>query len=199
MPTYDLRNIKVAKYHNNNGTVTHEGATECGDAMNVNLELRFAEGRLYAEGGLAELMRKCTGGTISIGVKYIKNPAQIMMFGNAEKTRSIKYTPTGGTEKTVQVKGLTLGKKSKSGYVSVAFFAPDLIDGEEKVTCVYISRALFGAPAKVYQTAGEQITFQTDTTTGEFLNDHSADGNLIEIAVVDDEEAAAAWVNEVLK
>lgn len=198
MPQFDLRGIKAAKYVNTNGVITYTDAQTVGDAMNVNLELRFAEGRLYAESTLAEYMRKAVGGTISIGVKYIPSAAQIMMFNSRSNSRSITYTPWSGTSTTVSAAGLVIGRKTTSAYVGVAFYAPDMVDGVEKYTCVKIARALFGPPSMTLQTAGESITFNTPTVSGEFMADDSANGDLIEVAVVDDEEAAIAWVTAVL-
>lgn len=190
MPSFDLRGIKVAKYVNTNGTITYTDAATIGDAMNVSMSLRFAEGRLYAESSLAEYIRKATGGTISIGVKYIKDEAQKLMFGMSEKSRSL-------SSKTV--KSLSYGAKAGMSYVGVAFYAPDMIDGVEKYTCVKISRALFGPPDMSYNTAGESIQFNTPTTTGEFLADNSADQNMFEVAVLDSAADATAWITEVLK
>ena len=65
MPSFDLRYIKVGKYDNTDGVISYSDVTTMGDAMNVNIQLRFAEGRLYAEGSLAEYLREATGGTIS--------------------------------------------------------------------------------------------------------------------------------------
>ena len=48
MPKFDLRNIKVAKYVNNNGTISYSDRQKAGDAMSAVLSMRFAEGRLYA-------------------------------------------------------------------------------------------------------------------------------------------------------
>lgn len=80
MPQFDLRGIKIAEYINTSGTISYDNAQSVGDAMNVNLDLRYAEGRLYAESTLAEYLRKATGGTISIGVKYIPEDAQKLMY-----------------------------------------------------------------------------------------------------------------------
>lgn len=198
MPQFDLRGIKAAKYVNTNGVITYTNAQTVGDAMNVNLELRFAEGRLYAESTLAEYMRKAVGGTISIGVKYIPSAAQIMMFNSRSNSRNITYTPGSGTSTTISAAGLVIGRKTTSAYVGVAFYAPDMVDGVEKYTCVKIARALFGPPSMTLQTAGESITFNTPTVSGEFMADDSANGDLIEVAIVDDEEAAVAWVTAVL-
>lgn len=198
MPQFDLRGIKVAKYVNTAGTITYTDAQSAGDAMTANLELRFAEGRLYAESTLAEFIRKCTGGTISLGVKYIPTAAQKLMFGTTEKSRSVTYVNGSGTTTTATVKSLVTGKKTNGAYVGVAFYAPDMVDGVEKFTCVKIARAMFGQPAMSLQTAGESIVFNTPTTSGEFMADNSADGNLIEVTVCDEENEAIAWVTAVL-
>ena len=193
MPQFDLRGIKCAKYVNTNGTITYTNAQAVGDAMTATLEMRFAEGRLYAESTLAEYMRKATGGTISLGVKYIKNAAQQLMFGSTAKQRSITVESAAQT-----VSSLVLGAKSTPAYVGVCFYAPDMVDGVKKYTCVLIRKCLFGPPSMALQTAGENISFNTPTTSGEFLIDDSADHNLFEIAVVDDENEAKAWVTAVL-
>ena len=69
MPQFDLRYINAAKYVNNSGTISYTDKAQVGAAMTANIELRNAEGRLYAESALSEFMRKATGGTISLGVK----------------------------------------------------------------------------------------------------------------------------------
>lgn len=200
MPQFDLRGIKAAKYVNTNGVITYTNAQKVGDAMTANLEMRFAEGRLYAESSLAEYMRKATGGTISLGVKYILQAAQKLMFGSKEKTRSVSYVPTGSsTTTTASVIGLVQGAKTTSAYVGVAFYAPDMIDGVEKFTCVFAHKARFGPPSMTLQTAGENIVFSTPTTSGEFLADDSATQDMIEVAVCDDENEAIAWVAAVLQ
>lgn len=198
MPQFDLRGIYAAKYVNTQGVISYTDKTKVGDAMTANLELRFAEGRLYAESALAEYIRKAVGGTVSLGVKYILTAAQKLLFGSDENTRSITYTPSGGTTTTASVAGLKIGAKTQSRYVGVAFYAPDMVDGVEKFTCVKISKALFGPPSMSLQTAGENIQFATPTTSGEFMADDGSDQNLIEVAVADNEDIARAWVQAVL-
>lgn len=190
MPQFDLRGIKVANYVNTAGTVTYTGAASAGDAMNVNLELRFAEGRLYAESTLAEYMRKCVGGTISIGVKYIPDAVQTMLFGVTAKTRTVG-------SKTIS--SLVTSAKDTPNYVGVGFYAPDMVDGVKKYTAVKVAKALFGNPSMTLQTAGENITFNTPTTTGEFMADNSTGQDLTEVAVCDTEEDAIAWIGAVLQ
>ena len=199
MPQFGLKGIYAAKYVNTGGAISYSDKTSVGDAIAANLELRYAEGRLYAEDMLAEYMRKAVGGSISIGVKYIKQTAQALLFGVGTKNRSITYTPTGGTATaTATATSVVNGGKDLGQYVGIAFYAPDMVDGVNKYTCVFVRKCLFGPPSMALQTMGENIQFNTPTTFGEFLADDSADQNLFEIATVDDENEAKAWVQAVL-
>ena len=190
MPAFDLRYLQVAEYKKKTtGEGTEYGTpVSMGDAMTVALEMRFAEGRIYAESSLAEYMKKATGGTASAGVKYIPLAAQKLLFRAYEMQRTVSNTP---------VKSLTFGKPSTGRYVGWSFYAPDMIDGVEAFTAVFVHKALFGPPQKNYQTLGDNITFQTPTTTGEFLIDDL--GHLLEVATLDSEADAKAWCDEVFK
>lgn len=189
MPTFDLKGIKIGKYVNTSGAIAYENVVSMGDAMNVNLQMTFAEGRLFAEGALAEYMRLATGGTVSVGVKYIPTEAQKLMYGHTERSRTVN---------TKEVTSLVSSANDVASYVGMAFYAPDQIDGATKYTCAHVKKALFGPPAMVYQTKGDNIVFQTPTTTGEFLPDDSSGRDLIEVAVLETQADAIAWVNLVL-
>ena len=195
MAKFDLRHIQCAKYVNTNGTIAFTDKTLVGDAMQANISLRFAEGRLYAESHLAEFIRKCTGGTISLGVKYIKTAAQKLMFGLTEKTRSV--TPSGGS--ATNVTSLVTKKNTVGNYVGISFYSPSMYDGVEKFDCVFIGKSMFGEPDMTLQTAGENIQFNTPTTSGEFLADDSSDGQIKEVVTVDSEALAIAWCDAVFE
>jgi len=194
MAKYDLRYIQCAKYVNTNGAITFAEKQRVGDAMTANIELRIAEGRLYAESSLAEYIRKCTGGTISLGVKYIKEAAKKLMFGLTEKTRSI--TPAGGT--ATSVTSLVTKRSTVGNYVGVSFYTPALYDGVEKYDCIFIGKCMFGEPSETLQTAGDTIQFNTPVTNGEFLADDSEEGQIKEAVTVDTEALAKAWCDAVL-
>ena len=179
MPTFDLRGIRIGKYKNTSGTVTYETPTEVGDAMSANIELKFAEGRLYAEGRLAEYIKLATGGTISIAVKYIKKAAQAMMYGATTDN---------------QKDNVKFSAKDVANYVGVGLYAPDKVDGVTKYTCMWVPKALFGPPSFAYQTKGESIQFNTPTTTGEFLPDDTTAELLLESETVETAEEAVAWI-----
>ena len=188
MPTFDLRGIKIGKYINTEGTITYETPISMGDAMSVELNLTAAEGRLYAESRLAEYKKLITGGTASVGVKYITDAAQKLLFGMSENTRNVG---TNTSQKSLKATAKDIAK-----YVGMGFYAPDAIDGTDKYTAVFVYKVLFGAPGYVYATKGDSITFQTPTTTGEFLADDSEDKSIMETATLASESEAVAWINK---
>ena len=199
MPKFDLRGIRAGKYVNTDGVVTYTGVQKVGDAMTATLELRYAEGRLYAESALAEYIKKAVGGSISLGVKYIPAAAQKLLFGSRENARSVSYTPAaGGAATQASVAGLAVGALSRSQYVGVGLYAPDMIDGALKFTCVKISKCLFGPPSMSLRTASENIQFDTPNTSGEFMADDTSNQDMIEVAIVDDENAALAWLDDAI-
>lgn len=189
MPEFDMRHVQAAEYTKSGSTVSYGTATSLGEAMTANLELRFAEGRLYAEGALAEYLRKAVGGTISIGTKYIPTAGQKLLFGVTDKSRTVRTNHT--------VTGLKTTAKDVQKTVGVSFYAPAMVDGVEKYTCVFIPRCRFGQPSMSFQTMGESITFNTPTTTGEFMPDQTSAMNLLEVAVCDNLEDAVAWCSNV--
>ena len=193
MPAFDLRHVQVAKYNYSNSAVSYTNKTSAGEAMTAQLELRFAEGSLYADGRLAEYIRQAVGGSISLGVKYLPTAAQTLMYGASATTRSVGASPS-----TASVAGLVYGAYDEPGYVGVSFYAPDMVDGAEKYTCVFVRKALFGPPSLNYQTKGENISFQTPTTTGQFLAEDGSSGAMLEVAVADSKAAAEAWCDAVL-
>lgn len=186
MPAIDLRGIQIARLEDD----VYSSPMSVGDAMSCNLQLRFAEGRLFAESTLAEFIKKCTGGSLSVGVKYIPTAAQELMYGAKPKARTVG-------DKSVS--GLLISGKDVGHYVGVSMYAPDMIDGEEKYTCIFIHKAMFGHPGYNFQTMGENIVFQTPTTTGEFLARTKEGKELLEAAVCETEEDAIAWCKAVFQ
>lgn len=190
MPKFDLRYIQIAQYVNTSGTISYTGKTTIGDAMGVDLTFKHAEGRVYAEGALAEYIKKLVGGSISIAEKYIPTAAHKLMFGSRDGSRTVQTNVT--------ITGTKLGSNDNPKYVGVSFFAPAMIDGVEKYYCMFIRRALFGPPNMSVKTLGETINFDTPTVTGEFLADNSSNLEIIEDGMATTMAAAKAWCDAVL-
>lgn len=192
MPEFDLRGMKVAEYKYDKLTkkITYGETMDMGEAMSANLEMKFAEGRIYAESALAEYMKKVTGMTVSQGIKYIPDKTQQLLFKAYQLSRNMG---SGSTS----VKSMAFGKSSTGRYVGSGFYAPDMIDGVEMFTAVFIHKVLFGPPSKTLQTMGETITFNTPTTTGEALVDDK--GHLHEWYSFATEAEAIAWIEACFK
>ena len=190
MPSFDLRYIQCAPYQCTDKNVTYGAKQKVGDAMSDDITLTFAEGRLYAEGKLSEFMKEVTGGTISMAVKDILKEAQKTMFGVKDKQRTISEKP---------VSGLVYSAKDTASYVGISFYCKDMVDNVAKFTCILIIKSLFGPPAMSKQTKGQNITFSTPTTTGEFLPSDADAQELFELATVDSEDEAIAWCDAVLQ
>lgn len=189
MASFDLRYIQCAPYQVTEGKVSYGAKAKVGEAMSADITFTFAEGRLYAEGKLSEYIKELTGGTISMAVKDILEEAQKVMYGVAEKSRTISDTP---------IKGIVYTAKDSAAYVGISFYCKDKVDGVTKFTCVLAVKALFGPPAMSKATKGQNITFSTPTTTGEFLPADDDEQAVIEVAIVDDEATAIAWCDAVL-
>lgn len=194
MPQYGLKGVKIGKYTAGDSSVNYSDQQEVGKAMKANFELRRSEARLYGDDALAEYMTGLTGGTISLGVTYIKDDAQKLMFGFTQKSNNI--TPSSGTTTTVQ--GLAAGAKDTPSYVGVAFFCPALKDNEQVFWCCHLYKVMFGPPSMSLQTKSENIQFNTPTTNGEILPADTYDAPFYEFAYVDSEDKAYAWVDSVL-
>lgn len=192
MPTYGLRGAKVYPYTNNNGAVTYGAGIGAGCAISASLELNFAEARLYACDNLAEYLREVIGGTITFNAKAFPQAAQTAMFGVSTKTRSV--TVDGST---VQVTSIVTGGDDAPSYVGFGAYGPDQIDGVKKWTAFFVRKVKFSAPSLNMATKSDSITFQTPTTTGEFLQDDTSDKTLLEVATLDSEAAAQAWLDAV--
>ena len=197
MPQYGLRGARVAQYNNNNGAVTYGQPKKAGCAITAQLELRFAEARLYACDTLAEYLREVIGGNVTFGAKYFPQDAQLLMFGASTKSRSVSYAGSGGTTTTSTVTSIVTSANDEANYVGFACYCPDMVDGVRKWTCFFVAKAKFSPPSYTLNTKGETINFQTPQTVGEFLPDDAGGMVVQEVAICDSEAEADAWCDTV--
>ena len=196
MPTIGFKGATVAPYNNNAGVVTYGTPITAGCPMQAQLELRCAEGRLYACDSLAESIREVIGGSVTFGAKYFPQAAQLAMFGATTKDRSVTYND-GTTSVTKTVTSIVVSADNRPGYVGFAGFAPDVIDGQNKYTAFFVPKVKFSQPNTNFQTKNDTITFQTPTTTGEFLPDDTTGRVVQEVAICDSEAESLAWCQAV--
>ena len=87
--------------------------------------------------------------------------------------------------------------KDEASYSGVGFYAPDMVDGELKYTAVFVYKAMFGQPSMSLQTKGDNIQFNTPTTSGEFMDAWDGNHKLLEAAVCDTEAQAQGWIDAI--
>ena len=197
MPIFGLRGATIAAYHNNNGVVTYDAPISAGCAIQANLELTFAEARLYACDMLSEYLREAIGGTITFGAKLFPDAAQQLMFGSTEKTSSVTVPAAGGTTETKTIKSLVTSGNDNADYVGFSCYCPDLINNVRKYTAFFVAKVKFSPPSKNLQTRTDSIAFVTPSTTGQFMPDDTANAVIIESATCDSEDEAKAWCQAV--
>lgn len=197
MPTFGFEYLRVAKYNNNNGSVTYGNPVEAGCPISINLELQFAEGNLYACDGLSESVREAIGGTASLATKLLPAAAQALMYGATAKSRSVTYTEDS-TQQTKNVSSVPIGAEDVPQYVGVTGYGKDKVDGVTKYTAFAAFKALFSPPSLSYATKTDSITFQTPTTTGRLLPSDATGKAIYETATCDSAAEAKAWCDAVL-
>lgn len=193
---YSMKDIFFGKYgyDKTSGKTTYSDQRLLGHGINATFDFRFAEGRLYASGTLRKFLKKLTGGTISLGVEDLTLAVQQLLF-SAES-----HSQTVGSK---SVENIGYGENTRGGYVGVATYVPaDNEEGTDTFICIFARKASFGPAAMSYQTANDSITWNTPTTTGEFVSPDHKDGEtaplMLEIGEADSEADAIAWCKAML-
>ena len=192
MPAFDLKYIKIGYAEpQGNGTIKYRQAKLLGDAITVNMELRFAEARAWAESNIAAALRRVIGGTISIGVDQINEDAYASISDMFRSSR----TPIPDEEAII---GHTVRMSSGAIAAGLGFYAPDMMDGVEKYCCVFAPWVQIYSPTQGFNTLGENVTFSTPTLTGEFMPAPLAGHPLFETGIADSEYRAISWIDKLL-
>ena len=195
MPAFDLRYIRISEAELVSGHILYQAGISLGDAMTVNMELRFAEAKAWAESSISAALRWVISGTVSIGVdQFNRSTSELIqdMFSTARQ-----LTPG----ELVREYGVRMHKSNNStdhANVGLAFYAPDMVDGAEKFCCVFAPWVRLSPPTQGYQTLGENVTFSTPTLTGEIRPAPVAGHPLFETGLCDTEAQARQWVDTVL-
>ena len=188
MATIGFKGIYAATYSESGSTVSYTGCASMGKPIDCNMELKAAEGRLYAADALDKYRRKITGGSISIVAEDIPDTMRKLIFGEEDSARTVGSATS--------VAGLKITDSTVAPYVGIAGYAPEDVNGEDKFHAFFAPKALFASPSMHYKTMDTAIEFQVPTCVGEFMK--AADGEIFEHAILDTEEDAIAWCKLVL-
>lgn len=129
------------------GNETYANPIQLAKAISAELSVELAEATLYADDGVAEVVKEFKSGTISLGVDDIGSTAASILTGA-----------------TVDSKGVLVSGGDDSGTPVAIGFRAKKSNGKYKYFWLY--RVIFGIPATSLATKGDSITFSTPTIEG---------------------------------
>lgn len=192
---FSLKDVLYGEYNydGETGKISYTNPGVMGRGITAGFELRFAEGRLYSSGALSRYRKKLTGGSVTFGVESLSLAVQQSLYKAAEDSTNIQ---SGSTAKAIN--GIGYSEDTRGRYVGIATYVPaDSGDDTDACICIFAKKTMLGPPSMNYQTANDSITWNTPTTTGEFLTPDHLPGTaaplMLSIAEVDNEDDALAW------
>ena len=126
-------------------------------AISVELSVELAEAVLYADGGIAQIIKEFNSGTLTLGVDDIGLSAASELTGAEIDSNGVLVSTSEDDGKPVAV-----GFRAKKA------------NGKYKYYWLY--RVLFGVPATNLATKGDSISFNTPTIEGTIFRRNKIDG-----------------------
>ena len=158
MATIGLDMLYFAKItEDENGEETYGTPEKLAKAISADLSVELVEAILYADDGIAEIVKEFGNGTLSLGIDDI---------GSA-----VASTLTGAT---IDSNGVVISASEDGGEPVAIGFRAKKANGKYKYFWLY--KVKFGIPATNLATKGESITFSTPTIEGTIMRRNKVDG-----------------------
>ena len=139
------------------GNETYGTPEKLAKAISADLSVELVEAILYADDGIAEIVKEFGNGTLSLGIDDI---------GSA-----VASTLTGAT---IDSNGVVISASEDGGDPVAIGFRAKKANGKYKYFWLY--KVKFGIPATNLATKGESITFSTPTIEGTIMRRNKVDG-----------------------
>ncbi len=139
------------------GNETYATPEKLAKAISADLSVELVEAILYADDGIAEIVKEFGNGTLSLGIDDI---------GSA-----VASTLTGAT---IDSNGVVISASEDGGEPVAIGFRAKKANGKYKYFWLY--KVKFGIPATNLATKGESITFSTPTIEGTIMRRNKLDG-----------------------
>ena len=154
----------VAKYANNNGTITYSSGQQLARGVSVSLAPEVADNNnFYADNVLAESVTGVfTGGTVTLTVDGLLPAAESLIFGISAAT----------TVSTVSV--YAFDDDAEPPYVGIGFIARFMADGVTSYKVIVLTKCKFSLPTEEAATQEDQIDWQTQALNATIMRDDSA-------------------------
>ena len=158
MATIGLDMLHFAKItEDENGEETYGTPEKLAKAISADLSVELVEAILYADDGIAEIVKEFGNGTLSLGIDDI---------GSA-----VASTLTGAT---IDSNGVVISASEDGGEPVAIGFRAKKANGKYKYFWLY--KVKFGIPTTNLATKGESITFFTPTIEGTIMRRNKVDG-----------------------
>ena len=158
MATIGLDMLHFSKItEDENGEETYGTPEKLAKAISADLSVELVEAILYADDGIAEIVKEFGNGTLSLGIDDI---------GSA-----VASTLTGAT---IDSNGVVISASEDGGEPVAIGFRAKKANGKYKYFWLY--KVKFGIPATNLATKGESITFSTPTIEGTIMRRNKLDG-----------------------
>jgi len=138
------------------GNETYGTPEKLAKAISADLSVELVEAILYADDGIAEIVKEFGNGTLSLGIDDI---------GSA-----VASTLTGAT---IDSNGVVISASEDGGEPVAIGFRAKKANGKYKYFWLY--KVKFGIPATNLATKGESITFSTPTIEGTIMRRNKLD------------------------
>ena len=154
-----------------------------GKAISADITYNRTASSLYADDAKVEADNSITGGSVSFTVDQVTLEGRKVAFG-------LDVTDTEGG-KLYHITG------KSTPYIGQGYIEVLNTDGKYQYRAIWLHKVQYGPQGRTSATKGEQITWQTETVTGEmmgaYIND-SGEAHFEEVFEADTEAAAMAWL-----
>ncbi len=139
------------------GNETYATPEKLAKAISAELSVELVEAILYADDGIAEIVKEFGNGTLSLGIDEIGSAVASVLIGA-----------------TIDSNGVVISASEDGGDPVAIGFRAKKANGKYKYFWLY--KVKFGIPATNLATKGESITFSTPTIEGTIMRRNKLDG-----------------------
>lgn len=140
--TVGLKDLFYAVCTETDGVESYETPKKMAEAMTADLSVKTADGSLYADDTLSEVISEFASGTLKLGIKDLTPEVLAELLGQEVDKNKVVWA----------------GKEDEPPYVAVGFRAKKT---GGRYRYVWLLKAKFKVPSEKYETKGESIKFNT--------------------------------------
>lgn len=139
-------------------TETYGDLKVMGKAVRASVTINTAEAKLYADDGLAEMVKEFVEGSISAETDDMEDSVAADLYG-ATMTQA-----DGGTAGKIVYKDT-----DSSAYLRFGFIVRRMKANKMQYKAIVYTKVMFDIPNEDYETKGETIVFKTNSVTGKIM------------------------------